>query len=52
MIYSLLPADNRGAWRLPIIVLAIFIILIIVIITCVALGYTSVDYDEVIRISV
>ena len=52
MIYSLLPADDRRAWRLPIIVSAIFIILVIVIIVCIVLGYASVDYDEVILISV
>jgi hypothetical protein len=49
---SLLPADNRRAWRLPIVLFLLFIISIIVIITVVVLGYTSVDYDEVIIIFV
>jgi hypothetical protein len=47
-----MPSDNRNAWRLPIIIFAIFIILIIITIIFIVLGYTSVDYDEVIHIFV
>jgi hypothetical protein len=42
-----MPSDNRQAWRLPIIIFVIFLICIILVIIFVALGYTSVDYDEV-----
>lgn len=42
-----MPSNNRNAWRLPILVFAIFLLFIIVIITIVVHGYTSVDYDEV-----
>ncbi len=47
VISSLMPSDNRQAWRLPIIIFVIFLICIILVIIFVALGYTSVDYDEV-----
>jgi len=43
---DLMPSDNRSAQRLPITLFAIFIIFIILVIIFVALGYTSVDYDE------
>jgi hypothetical protein len=42
-----MPSDNRQAWRLPIIIFVICLICIILAITFIALGYTSVDYDEV-----
>ena len=44
---SLMPSDNRNAWRLPILLFAIFILVIILVIIFVVLGYATVDYDEV-----
>ncbi|UJR35533.1 hypothetical protein I4U23_028287 [Adineta vaga] len=43
---DLFPQNNPRAHRLPILILVIFLIVIILLILCVALGYTSVDYDE------
>ena len=42
-----MPSDNRNAWRLPIIIAGSFIIFLILLIICIVLGYTSIDYDEV-----
>jgi hypothetical protein len=47
-----MPSGDRNAWRLPILLFSIFIIFVILVIILVVLGYTSVDYDEVIYIFV
>jgi len=47
-----MPTGDRNAMRLPILIFIIFIVLIILIIIFVALGYTSIDYDEVIHLFV
>ena len=42
-----MPSDNPTARRLPIFLLILFIVVVVLVIIFVALGYTSVDYDEV-----
>ena len=46
---SLMPAGNRSAQRLPMILFSAFILFLIVLIAFIVLGYTSIDYDEVHR---
>ncbi|CAF0720903.1 unnamed protein product [Rotaria sordida] len=43
---DLMPADNRNARILPVLIFIIFIVIILLTIIFVALGYTSIDYDE------
>ena len=44
-----MPAGNRNAQRLPLILFSAFVLFLIVLIAFVVLGYTSIDYDEVRR---